>query len=67
MTGTAHPLELSREQILAHRRRAGALDARLARTDDAVHRAAWAGLTDSTPRAAVLSLHARMSSTTAAD
>jgi len=67
VTGTAHPLELSREQILAHRRRAGALDARLARTDDAVHRAAWAGLTDSTPRAAVLSLHARMSGTTAAD
>lgn len=57
---TAARLELTREQVLAHRRRVGLLDERVALDDEAVRRAAWAGLTDSVPRAAVLSLHARL-------
>jgi Winged helix DNA-binding domain len=54
------PLALTREQILAFRRGVGALDARLAPGPDSLRRAAWAGLQDSMPRAAVLSLHARV-------
>jgi winged helix DNA-binding protein len=54
------PLALGRDQILAFRRRAGALDARLPWSADSLRRAAWAGLQDSMPRAAVLSLHARV-------
>jgi hypothetical protein len=56
-------LELSRSQILAYRRRATALDVRLPRGESALHRAAWAGLQDSMPRAALLSIHARMAET----
>ncbi len=52
-------LELTRDQILAFRRRVGALDARLPHGDRSLRMAAWAGLQDSMPRAAVLSLHAR--------
>ncbi len=58
------PLRLSRAQVLAHRRRVGSLDERLPHDDDALRRAAWAGLTDSVPRAALLSLHARVEGTT---
>lgn len=54
------PPVLSRAQILAHRRRAGALDRRLPYGPDSIRRAAWAGLQDSMPRAALLSLHARV-------
>jgi hypothetical protein len=54
------PLELTRAQILAFRRRSGALDERLPRGARSLRRAAWAGLTDSVPRAALLSLHARV-------
>jgi hypothetical protein len=54
------PLELTRAQILAFRRRAGALDERLPRGARSLRRAAWAGLTDSVPRAALLSIHARV-------
>jgi hypothetical protein len=54
------PLRLSREQILGHRRRAGALDSRLRRGTPSLRRAAWVGLQDSVPRSAVLSLHARV-------
>ena len=54
------PLALSREQILAYRRRAGALDERLPLGPESLRQAAWAGLQDSMPRAAVLSLHARV-------
>jgi len=57
-------LWLARAGILGHRRRAGLLDRRAAWTDDAVRRAAWAGLTDSMPRAALLSLHARLENVT---
>jgi hypothetical protein len=57
------PFELTRAQILAFRRRAGALDERLAPGAGSLRRAAWAGLTDSVPRAALLSIHARVEGT----
>jgi hypothetical protein len=56
-------LELTRAQILAFRRRAGALEERLPRGARALRQAAWAGLTDSVPRAALLSIHARVEGT----
>ena len=59
----ASPLELSREQILAFRRRVGALEERLPRGARSLRQAAWAGLTDSVPRAALLSIHARVRET----
>lgn len=58
------PLQLTRSDVLAFRRSAGALDERLAPGNDALRRAAWAGLQDSTPRAALLSLHARLTRVT---
>jgi hypothetical protein len=61
MTGTR--LALTRPQILAFRRRAGALDERLPRGEGSLRRAAWAGLQDSMPRAALLSIHARVEET----
>jgi hypothetical protein len=57
------PLELTRAQILAFRRRAGALDERLPPGARSLRQAAWAGLTDSVPRAALLSIHARVEGT----
>jgi DNA glycosylase AlkZ-like len=57
------PLELTRAQILAFRRRVGALDERLGRGARSLRLAAWAGLTDSVPRAALLSIHARVEGT----
>ena len=53
-------LELTRRQILAFRRRVGALDERMPAGAGIARRAAWAGLQDSMPRAALLSLHARI-------
>jgi hypothetical protein len=53
-------LHLAREQILAFRRQVGALDARMPAGRASLERAAWAGLQDSMPRAALLSLHARV-------
>ena len=53
-------LELTRRQILAFRRRVGALDERMPMGARSLRRAAWAGLQDSMPRAALLSLHARV-------
>ena len=47
-------LELSRLQILGFRRRVGALDERLPAGPTSLRRAAWAGLQDSSPRAALL-------------
>ena len=61
MTGTR--LELTREQILTYRRTVGALDERLPPGPTSLRRAAWAGLQDSMPRAAVLSIHARVHGT----
>jgi hypothetical protein len=56
-------LELTRDQILAFRRRAGALDQRLPSGSRSLRVAAWAGLTDSVPRAALLSINARVDGT----
>jgi hypothetical protein len=56
-------LGLTRPQILAFRRQAGALDERLPRGPGSLRRAAWAGLQDSMPRAALLSIHARVAGT----
>jgi hypothetical protein len=56
-----HPLTLSRRQVLNHRLRAALLtDARRTASPETLQRAAWAGLQDSSPRAALLSLHARL-------
>jgi hypothetical protein len=60
MPSRTSQLDLSRLQILSFRRRAGALDERLAAGPQSFRRAAWAGLQDSMPRAALLSLHARV-------
>lgn len=57
------PLHLTRAQILAHRRAVGALDERLPPGARSLRRAAWAGLQDSMPRAALLSIHARVEGT----
>src|SRR6185369_13811688 len=54
------PLTVTRPQILAFRRRAGALDERLPPGRRSLRQAAWAGLQDSMPRAALLSIHARV-------
>lgn len=56
-------LELTRSQILAFRRRVAALDERLPCGQHTLRHAAWAGLQDSMPRAALLSIHARMAGT----
>jgi Winged helix DNA-binding domain len=56
----ASRLEVTREQVLAFRRRVGALDERLPMGPESLRKAAWAGLQDSMPRAALLSLHARV-------
>jgi hypothetical protein len=53
-------LSVTRQQILAFRRRVGALDERMPKGKESLRRAAWAGLQDSMPRAALLSLHARV-------
>jgi hypothetical protein len=56
-------LELTRAQVLAFRRRAGGLDERLPSGPNSLRTAAWAGLQDSMPRAALLSIHARVEGT----
>jgi hypothetical protein len=53
-------LALSRAQILGFRRRVGSLDERLPMGATSLRRAAWCGLQDSMPRAALLSIHARV-------
>jgi hypothetical protein len=60
---TSPRLDLTRAQILAFRRHVGALDERLPRGRRSLRRAAWAGLQDSMPRAALLSIHARVAGT----
>src|SRR5438046_8487184 len=60
---TRSRLELTRAQILAFRRHVGALDERLPAGRRSLRRAAWAGLQDSMPRAALLSIHARVEGT----
>ena len=61
---TGARLDLTREQVLAFRRRAGALDERLPPGPRSLRQAAWAGLQDSMPRAALLSIHARVAGAT---
>jgi len=56
-------LDLTRTQILAYRRNVQALDVRLPARSDSLRHAAWAGLQDSMPRAALLSIHARVEGT----
>jgi DNA glycosylase AlkZ-like len=56
-------LDLTRPQILTVRRHVGGLDGRLPKGEDSLRRAAWAGLQDSMPRAALLSIHARVEGT----
>jgi Winged helix DNA-binding domain len=56
-------LDLTRTQILAYRRNVQALDERLPPGPDSLRHAAWAGLQDSMPRAALLSIHARVEET----
>jgi Winged helix DNA-binding domain len=56
-------LQLTREQILRHRRAAGALDEKLPPARDSLRIATWAGLQDSMPKAALLSIHARVEGT----
>jgi hypothetical protein len=53
-------LVVTRRQILAFRRRVGMLDMRRPTSAASLRQAAWAGLQDSMPRAALLSLHARV-------
>ena len=60
---TTPGLDLSRDRILAHRVAVGALDRRLPPGAASLRSAGWAGLSDSMPRAAVLSVHARVEGT----
>ena len=57
-------LKVTRAQILAFRRRTGELERRLPKGKQSLQRAAWAGLQDSMPRAALLSIHARVEGAT---
>ena len=56
-------VKLTRSQILAYRRHVASLNERLPHGRRALELAARAGLQDSMPRAALLSIHARMAST----
>jgi len=56
-------LDLTRAQVLAFRQHVGALDVRLPPGPHSLRQAAWAGLQDSMPRAALLSIHARVEGT----
>ena len=66
MPGRTSHLELSRSQILSFRRRVNSLDERMPAGPQSLRRAAWAGLQDSMPRAALLSIHARVAGTSSA-
>jgi hypothetical protein len=57
-------LKVTRAQILAFRQRTGELNQRLPRGKKSLRAAAWAGLQDSMPRAALLSIHARVEGAT---
>jgi len=64
MPHATRTVTLSRSQILSFRRKSGGLSDRLPWGLEALRQAAWAGLQDSVPRAALLSIHARVSGTT---
>src|SRR5574337_1465943 len=53
-------LSLERATIIRYRQTVQGLSDRAPRTATSLQRAAWAGLQDSMPRAALLSLHARL-------
>jgi hypothetical protein len=53
-------LIFTRAQVLSFRRRSSGLDKRLPPGRKSLRAAAWAGLQDSVPRAALLSMHARV-------
>lgn len=53
-------IRLNRRQILRFRQRVGMLDTRHPSKPESVRAVAWAGLQDSVPRAALLSIHARV-------
>src|SRR5918992_133336 len=61
---TGARLDLNRNQILAYRRSVGPLNVRLPAGAESLRHAAWAGLQDSMPRAALLAIHARVEGTT---
>jgi hypothetical protein len=63
LAGHHRRVDLSRAEILAFRRRTQGLDARLPAGPDSLRIAARAGLQDSMPRAALLSIHARVEGT----
>jgi len=56
-------LDVTRAQVLSFRRTVQALDERLPPGAASLRRAAWAGVQDSMPRAALLSIHARVEGT----
>jgi len=58
--GRVTTLRLTSEQIADYRLRAAGLDARAAMSEASLRRAVHAGLQDSWPRAALLSIHARV-------
>jgi hypothetical protein len=58
-------LTVTREQIIRFRLAANGLNAKLPIDAASLRRAAWAGLQDSMPRAALLSIHARVAGTPA--
>jgi len=60
---TEPALRVTRAQVVAFRRRTGALDARLPKGRRSLRLAVWAGQQDSVPRSAVLSIHARVEGT----
>jgi hypothetical protein len=60
---TTARLDLTREQILTFRQSVNAIGERLPPGSTSLRRAAWAGLQDSMPRAAILSIHARVQRT----
>ena len=64
---TSTRLALTRDQILAFRQRACGLTERLPHGAGSLRQAAWAGLQDSMPRAALLSIHARVAGTQPSD
>lgn len=64
---TSTRLALTRDQILAFRQRAGGLTERRPAGAGSLRQAAWAGLQDSMPRAALLSIHARVAGTQPSD
>ncbi|NYF78041.1 DNA glycosylase AlkZ-like family protein [Granulicella arctica] len=58
---------VTRSQILSFRRQQGFLDERLPAKTESLRKAAWGGLQDSVPRAALLSIHARVDGTISTD